>query len=54
MKNIYTLEQSSYALIRRAAMLQCGTSLQYGIFLHVGTYIATLDLLFIFMCLKNL
>jgi len=33
MKNIHTLEQSSYALITRVAMLQ------YGTFLHIETSI---------------
>ena len=41
-KNIHTLEQSSYALITRVAVLQ------YGTFLHIGTYIRNFGLVIYF------
>jgi len=51
---IYTLEKSSYAPMKGAAMLQSGTSLQYGTLLHIRTFGRIFKLLFSFMYLKHI
>jgi hypothetical protein len=56
---LFTLKKSSYAPLKRVAMPQLGTYLQYGSFpkygtyLQSGTYIANLDLLFYFMLIRE-